>query len=170
MSQSGSAHGFSATFEFPSGNPAFQSLAAVLQSEWAALGVKLTLRPEDGATLNKNFTGGTYDLMIPYPNATADVPVPDEMAGLYGVPGPTSGFHSAWSDPTIATMLTKFTQTPDDASRAQQWPKIQAAMKDALPALNVLDLPLIKARASNVCGDVTSPIGYDTLLTAWVAK
>lgn len=170
MSQSGFAKGFSATFEFPSGNPAFQSLAAVLQSEWAALGVKLTLRPEDGATLNKNFTGGTYDLMIPYPNATADVPVPDEMAGLYGVPGPTDGFHSSWSDPSIAAMITKFSQTPDDASRAEQWPKIQAAMKDALPALNVLDLPLIKARANTVCDDVTSPIGYDTLLTAWVAK
>ena len=58
----------------------------------------------------------------------------------------------------------------DDASRAEQWPKIQAALRDALPALNVLDLPLIKARATNVCDDVTSPIGYDTLLTAWVAK
>ena len=170
MSESGFAKGFSATFEFPSGNPAFQSLAAVLQSEWKAVGVNLTLRPEDGATLNKNFTSGSYDLMIPYPNATADVPVPDEMAGLYGVPGPTDAFHSGWSDPSIAAMITKFSQTPDDASRAAQWPKIQAAMKDALPALNVLDLPLIKARANTVCDDVTSPIGYDTLLTAWVAK
>lgn len=170
MAKSAFPKGFSATFEFPSGNPALQSLATVLQSEWAQLGVTITLRPEDQATLNKNHTGGTYDVMIPYPNATADVPVPDEMAGFFGVPGSTNGFYTWWSDPTIAAMITKFTQTADDASRAAQWPKIQAAMAEQLPALNVLDLPLIKARSTNVCDDVTSPIGYDTLMTAWIAK
>lgn len=170
ISQSGSPKGFSATLEYPTGNPTFASLAAVLQSEWAELGVNVTLRAEDQATLSKNFTGGTYDIMLPYSLAASDVPVPDEFAGFYGVPGSTNGFYSWWSDPAIASMITKFVQTADDASRAQQWPKIQAAMAEQLPALNVLDLPLIKARANNVCDDVTSPIGYDTLQTAWVAK
>ncbi len=170
MAKSSTPQGFTATFEFPSGNPALQSLATVLKSEWAKLGVTVTLRPEDQATLSKNFTGGTYDIMIPYPNATADVPVPDEMAGFFGVPGSTNGFYSWWSDAQIAGMIKKYMGTSDDASRAEQWPKIQAAMAEQLPALNVLDLPLIKARAANVCDDVTSPIGYDTLLTAWVAK
>lgn len=170
MAGSAFPSGFKATLEFPSGSTAFQALAVVLQAEWAEIGVTVELRPEDQATLSKNFTGGTYDIMLPYALAASDVPIPDEFATFYGMPGSTNGFFTWWSDPTIESMVKEFIHTADDATRAQQWPKIQAAMAEQLPALNVLDLPLVKARAANVCDDVTNPIGYDTLLTAWIAK
>lgn len=170
MAASGFPTGFKATLEFPSGSTAFQSLAAVLQAEWAEIGVTVELRPEDQATLSKNFTGGTYDIMLPYALAASDVPIPDEFATFYAIPGSTNGFYTWWADPTIESMVNQFTHTADDAKRAAEWPKIQAAMAEQLPALNVLDLPLVKARAANVCDDVTSPIGYDTLINAWIAK
>lgn len=170
MAGSSFASGFKATLEFPSGSTAFQALAVVLQAEWAEIGVTVELRPEDQATLSKNFTGGTYDIMLPYALAASDVPIPDEFATFYGIPGTTNGFYTWWSDPAIEAMVKQFIHTADDATRAQQWPKIQAAMAQQLPALNVLDLPLVKARATNVCDDVTNPIGYDTLMTAWIAK
>ena len=66
MAESAYPNGFEATLEYPSGDAAFDSLAVVLQAAWADLGVTIELLPEDQATLSKNFTGGTYDLMLPY--------------------------------------------------------------------------------------------------------
>lgn len=169
LAQSGFASGFSATLEFPNSSPAFASLAAVLQAEWGELGIKIELRPEDQATLSKNFTGGTYDMMLPYALAASDVPIPDEFATFYGTTNSTNGFYSWFKDADIEKQVNEFTGTADDAKRAELWPKLQAAMTAKLPALNVLDLPLVKGRAANVCGDTATPIGYDTFRTTWIA-
>lgn len=170
MAESGFPDGFDATLEFPSGSTAFQSLAAVLQAEWEPLGVNLTLKPEDQATLSKNFTGGTYDIALPYATAASDLIVPDEFGTFYAVPGSTNGFFTWWEDSDIAKMMTEFVHTTDDASRAEQWPKIQAALLEQQPAINVLDLPLLQGRQNNVCDAQLNPIGYNTLLNTWVAQ
>ncbi len=169
MSKSKYPKGFTATLEYPSSSPAFASLALVLQSEWASLGVKVTLRAEDQATLSKNFTGGTYDMILPYALAVSDVVIPDEFAGFYAVPGSTNGFYSWWSDPSIAAMVTTF-EKASDAERAVQWPKIQAAMLAQQPVINVLDLPYLVAQSTKVCSNNLSPIGYESLAQTWIAK
>ena len=161
--------GFEATLEYPSGNAAFDSLAAVLQGSWAELGVKIELLPEDQATLSKNFTGGTYDIMLPYSFAASDVPIPDEFAEFYGVQGGTNGFFTWWNDPEIEAMVLDFTGTIDDEQRAAKWPAIQEAMLDAQPAINVLNLPLVNGHLNSVCGFTTNPIGQSTFTTTWIA-
>ncbi|MDI1288871.1 MAG: ABC transporter substrate-binding protein, partial [bacterium] len=120
MAESAYPTGFDATLEFPSGSTAFQSLAAVLQAEWAELGVNLTLAPEDQATLSKNFSGGTYDIALPYATAASDLIVPDEFGTFYAIPGSTNGFFTWWEDAEIAKMMTEFIHTTDAASRAEQ--------------------------------------------------
>ena len=55
-------------------------------------------------------------------------------------------------------------------SRAALWPKIQAAMQEQQPALNVLDLPFLEGLQSNVCANYLTPIGYESLTDTWVAK
>jgi peptide/nickel transport system substrate-binding protein len=160
--------GFEATLEYPSGNPAFESLALILQSQWEAIGVTLTLRAEDQATLSKNFTGGTYDLILPYALAVSDVPVPDEFAAFYAVPGSTNGFFSWWEDAEIASMVDAFLHAPE-AERAELWPEIQAAMQEQQPVLNIMNLPYLKGVADNVCELNLSPIGYSALANTWIA-
>lgn len=168
MAESAFPNGFEATLEYPSGNPAFESLALTLQGQWAQIGVKLTLRAEDQATLSKNFTGGTYDIMFPYALAVSDVPVPDEFAAFYAVPGTTNGFFSWWEDPKIASMVVKFLHAAEP-ERAELWPEIQEAMLEQQPVLNVMDLPMLKGVADNACEITVSPIGYSTLANAWIA-
>lgn len=170
IADSGYAKGFTAKLEYPSGNAAFESLAAVLQASWAELGVKIDLLPEDQATLSKNFTGGTYDIMLPYSFAASDVPIPDEFAEFYAVPGSTNGFFTWWKDPAIAAKVLEFTGTVDDQKRADLWPAIQQAMLDAQPAINVLNLPLVNGHKTDVCGFTTNPIGQSTFTTTWIAK
>ncbi|MBA8828939.1 ABC transporter substrate-binding protein [Alpinimonas psychrophila] len=162
-------NGFEATLEYPSGNAAFDSLAVVLQAYWAELGVTIELLPEDQGTLSKNFTGGTYDIMLPYSFAASDVPVPDEFAEFYAVQGGTNGFFTWWNDPEIEALVLDFTGTVGDEERAAKWPAIQAAMLEAQPAINVLNLPLVNGHLNNVCGFSTNPIGQSTFTTTWIA-
>jgi peptide/nickel transport system substrate-binding protein len=169
MSKAGQSAGFTATLEYPSGNPEFGSLALVLQQEWAQLGVKVTLRAEDQATLSKDFTGGNYDMIMPYALAVSDVVIPDEFSSLYALPSASHGFYSWWSDPSIASMVNQLVHGPA-SQRAAVWPKIQAAMQEQQPALNVLDLPFLEGLQSNVCANYLTPIGYESLIDTWVAK
>jgi peptide/nickel transport system substrate-binding protein len=169
MSKAGVSNGFSATLEYPSGNPEFGSLALILQQEWAQLGVKLTLRAEDQAALSKDFRGGSYDMIMPYALAVSDVVIPDEFASFYALSSATHGFFSWWSDPSIASMVNQLDHGPAD-QRATLWPKIQAALQGQQPVLNVLDLPFLEGMQSNVCANYLTPIGYESLTDTWVAK
>lgn len=169
MAASDYANGFEAKLEYPSGNAAFDSLAAVLQASWADLGVTVELLPEDQATLSKNFTGGTYDIMLPYSFAASDVPIPDEFAEFYAVKGSTNGFFTWWNDPKIESMVLAFTGTVDDEKRAALWPPIQEAMLEAQPAINVLNLPLVNGHLAGVCGFTTNPIGQSTFTETWIS-
>ncbi|MBO9522390.1 MAG: ABC transporter substrate-binding protein [Nocardioidaceae bacterium] len=170
MAKSGFADGFKAKLEYPSGNAAFQSLALVLKEAWSQLGVDLSLHPEDQATLSKSFNGGTYDVILPYAFAASDVPIPDEFATFYAIPGGTNGFFSWWSDPKIAAMTTAFVHTTDEASRAEQWPKIQAALQEQQPVINVLDLPLLEARRDAVCDFAANATGNSSFGRTWLVK
>lgn len=170
IAQSGYPDGFTATLEYPSGNAAFDSLAAILQASWAELGVEVELLPEDQATLSKNFTGGTYDLMLPYSFAASDVPVPDEFAEFYGVAGSTNGFFTWWNDPKIESAILDYTGTTSDEERAKKWPVIQEAMLEQQPAINVLNLPMVSGHAQAVCGFSTNPIGQSTFTNTWIAN
>lgn len=168
MAESAYPDGFEATLEYPSGNAAFESLAAVLQGAWAELGVTVELVPGDQATLSQNFTGGEYDIMLPYSFAASDVPIPDEFAEFYAVPGGTNGFFTWWTDPAIEEMVLEFTGTIDEEERAALWPPIQEAMLEAQPAINVLNLPLVSAHRDGVCGFTTNPISQSTFTNTWV--
>jgi len=168
MKMAGESKGFSATFEYASGNPELASVALVLQQELGQIGIKLTLRAEDQATLSKNFTGGTYDLEIPYALAVSDAVVPQEFGSLFGLPSASHGFYTWWSDPKIAAMVRKLDSGA--VAPAVIWPKIQAAMQAQQPALNVLDLPYLVGARSNVCANYLTPIGYESLTNTWLAK
>lgn len=168
MAKAGLSKGFSATFEYPSGNPELNSVALVLQQEWAQIGVKLTLRAEEQATLSKDFTSGTYDIEIPYALAVSDVVIPQEFASLYALPSASHGFYSWWSDPAVTAMVNQLDH--GNVNQATLWPKIQAAMQEQQPTLNVLDLPFLEGLKSNVCANYLTPIGYESLIDTWVAK
>lgn len=171
MAKSAYPKGFSITMQYPSGYAEYTNLVLILQAEWAAIGIKVKLVSEDQATETALYMKGKYDLTFPYAEFTSDVTVPDEYAAFvttYG--GGGYSFFSWWNDPTIANMVIKFNHTASDASRAQQWPKIQAAMMAQTPFLNLMDLPFLNAHGNNVCGTYLDPLGADSLQYTWIAK
>jgi peptide/nickel transport system substrate-binding protein len=170
MAKSDFPKGFSVTLQYPSGYAEYTDLVLVLQAEWAAIGIKVKLQSEDEATETQLYTAGKYDITFPYAEFTSDVTVPDEYATFVGVYDGDEAFYSWWKDPTIQSMIEKFTHTASNASRVVQWPKIQAAMLDQTPFINVIDLPFVNVHGTNVCGTYLDPLGADSLQYTWIAK
>lgn len=171
MAKSAYPKGFSVTLQYPSGYTEYTDLVLILQAEWAAIGINVKLISEDQATMTTLYMKGQYDLTFPYAEFTSDVTVPDEYAAFvttYG--GGNYSFFSWWNNPKIANMVTKFAHTPSEASRALQWPKVQAAMMGQTPFINIMDLPFLNAHQNNVCGTYLNPLGADSLQYTWLAK
>lgn len=162
--------GFSISLGYPAGFDYDKQLGLYLQNAWGKLGVKLKLTELDQATLSDRFYKGNYDMVFPYAQFTSDLPVPDEYAQFIAEPkAGLNGFFSFWKDPSITAMVRKFVATTDDASRAQQWPKIQQAINEQTPWVNIMNLPFINAHANNVCGTDIDALGSDHLEDTWLA-
>ena len=170
MAKSPFPKGFTTTLQYPSGYAAYTDLVLVLQSECAAIGIKVKRVSEDESTETQLYTAGKYDMTFPYAEFTSDVTVPDEYAAFVGVYDGDHGFYSWWKNPKIQGMIETFTHTASDASRAVQWPKIQAAMLQQTPFINVIDLPFVNVHQPNVCGTDLDPLGADSLQYTWIAK
>lgn len=162
--------GFSTTLQYPAGYDYYKQLGLLLQNNWAAIGIKVKLIEEDGATGTDRFNSSDYDLTIPYAQFTSDLTVPDEYAGFLADPeSGTNGFYSNWSDPAITKLVKTFATTPDEAERAKQWPVIQKALLEQTPVINVINLPSITAHRRNVCGTSINALGVDHLEDTWLA-
>ncbi len=170
MAKSAFPHGFSTTLQYPSGYDYYTQLALLLQQELGAIGIKVKLIVEDPATSTSKFLARNYDMTFPFASFTSDVTVPDEYADfLADWSNGLHGFFSNWHDPAIQAMVLKFTETLSDSARAQMWPKIQQALMNQTPVINVMNLPFVNAHSANTCGTDIDALGSDHLEDTWLA-
>ena len=170
MSESGFPNGFSTTLTFPAGTEFFNQVSLAVQQELAQIGIKLKLTKTDPATMADDWRAETFGISFVFPGVSSDVAVPDEYAVFYADPSINNAFHTSWKNAAIEAKVKTFISTPDDASRAKQWPVIQAAFNDELPALNLLNLPFFVAHSTSVCGTGVNAMGIDQLQNAWIVK
>ena len=113
-----------------------------------------------------------YQLTFFGTEISSDIPLPDEYAQFLSDPTSSGidGFFTGWKDQKIWTMVQKFTSTTSNASRAQQWPKIQEALMKQQPGINVMDLPILTAHANNFCGADVNILGVDQLQNTWISS
>jgi peptide/nickel transport system substrate-binding protein len=171
MSQSKYAKGFSTTLQYPSGYDYYKQLALLMQQELGAIGIKVKLVEEDPATGTSRFLAMKYDMTFPFASFTSDVTVPDEYADFLADPdNGLNGFFSHWKDPAIQKMVADFTTTLSDSERATKWPKIQQALMDQTPVINVMNLPFVNAHSATTCGTSIDALGSDHLEDTWLAS
>ncbi|MCW2983002.1 MAG: transporter substrate-binding protein [Conexibacter sp.] len=171
MAKSAYPKGFSTTLQYPSGYDYYKQLGLLMQQELAAIGIKVKLREIDGATATANWSSQKYDMTFPFASFTSDVTVPDEYSDFLADYGNgLKGFFSSWRDPKIQAMVLDFTKTIDEGQRAQKWPKIQQALMDATPVINVMNLPFVNAHAATTCGTAVDALGSDHLEDTWLAS
>jgi peptide/nickel transport system substrate-binding protein len=171
MEKSKFPEGFSTTLSYPAGFEYFKQLTLLLQQELGEIGIQVKLVEEDAATVVSRFTNGEYDMTFPYPQLSADVPVPDEFASFYGEAGNgTHGFYSWWEDSKISAMVKKFTRNTNEKERAEEWPVLQQEFLNQTPVVNVINTPFINAHQNAVCGTAVNALGVDHLEWTWLAS
>ncbi len=170
MKEAGYPNGFKVTLQYPTGFDYFGQLTLLLKQELAAIGINVTLVPLASATVTNNWSAKKYQLSFVFSIISSDIPVPDEYANFEADPGKSGidGFFTGWRSPAIWTQVQKFTSTVSDASRAQQWPKIQEAFMQQQPAINLVDYPILTAHATNVCNAHVNVMGVDQLQDTWL--
>ena len=171
MTKSKFPHGFSTTLMYPSGTDFYSQLALALQQELGAIGIKVKLIEQDTATVTNAWFTRKYDMVFPFASFTSDITVPDEYADFLANWGNGfNGFDSNWRNPTINKMVLHFESTLNQSQRTQQWARIQQALMQQSPVMNVLSLPFLNAHRSNVCGTYLDGLGSDHLEDTWLAK
>jgi peptide/nickel transport system substrate-binding protein len=171
MAKSAYPDGFSTSLQYPSGYDYYKQLALLMQQELGQIGIKLKLQEIDGATGTANWSSSKYDMTFPFASFTSDVTVPDEYSDFLADWGNgLQGFFSNWRDQKIQDMVLDFTKTLDETQRAEKWPKIQQALMDATPVVNVMNLPFVNAHAATTCGTAIDALGSDHLEDTWFAS
>jgi peptide/nickel transport system substrate-binding protein len=171
MKKSAYPDGFSTTLQYPSGYDYYKQLGLLMQQELGAIGIKVKLKEVDGATGTANWSSQKYDMTFPFASFTSDVVVPDEYSDFLADYGNgLKGFFTGWRDPAIQKMVTDFAKTTDENARAAAWPKIQQALMDVTPVINVMNLPFVNAHSATTCGTAVDALGSDHLEDTWLAK
>jgi ABC-type transport system substrate-binding protein len=99
------------------------------------------------------------------------VTVPDEYSDFLANPGNgLKGFFSGWHDTAIQKQVLTFASTLSETDRAAMWPKIQQALMDQTPVINVMSLPFVNAHSASTCGTAIDALGSDHLEDTWLAK
>ena len=165
MKEAGYPNGFKVTLQYPTGFDYFGQLTLLIKQELSAIGIDVTLVPLASATMTGNWSSMKYQLNFAFAITSSDIPVPDEYANFEADPTKSGldGFFTGWKDPTIWTAVQKFDSTVSNASRAEQWPKIQEAFMKQQPAINLVDYPILTAHQTNVCGADLNVMGVDQL-------
>jgi len=94
LAKSSVPHGFSVQLTIVGTDQQSRAVAQILQSSWAKIGVKLTIRSDDGASEFADIAKGNFQ-MLAFPAGGSDSPTPDELMGsliVYDILG--SAYHN----------------------------------------------------------------------------
>lgn len=172
MAGSSTPDGFEMSLLYPTGSDTIEQMVTAVQSQWAEIGVKVSLEQIDPGALWPKFEGGEYDACIPLPQFTADMALPDEVALLFfnnDADNALAGFFTNWKIPQALSDTTKEAAfTNDQAKRAELWPQVQRmAMEDA-PWVTLFFLPSAHGVSSKVHGFRVLTEGWWDLEDVWL--
>ncbi len=126
-------------------------VAQILQSSWAKIGVKLKIRPVDGATQGDEFGSGKYQITLIAPGAvTSDVPVDDEFAQLV-LNSPSTHNLYTWSrDPEVSRLVSEAIVEPSETKRVELFKQIHIKSMEHAPVIPLVYTPNRAAVSNSV--------------------
>ncbi len=169
MAESAYPEGFDTTLIVPSGDENQQTLAEIIQSELAPLGIKVTLQEVSGAAQNTDIETGAYQLTLNYD--TTDIIDPDELMS-YGASG-TGGEYAQftwYNNTTVDKLVAEAEHVFPVAQRKAIYDQIQVILAKDPPQAYLYYQPLPYAYSSNVHGYDVNPEGYYNLENVWLSK
>lgn len=164
-------HGFSTTLLVGSGVSNEESLGALVQSDLAPLGIKVTLRPVDPNSEYTDIQNGQYDMAFNYD--TTDIIDPDELVSFSAMGGTTGqktrALFTNYNDPQIDTWAEQAERNFSQSARQALYDKIQAKMVSDVPLVPLYYSPFAYAYSSKVGGLQIYPTGNYHLENVWLS-
>jgi peptide/nickel transport system substrate-binding protein len=152
MRASAAPHGFAATLYVVGGDTDSTLLGTILQSAWAQIGVRLTIRQTDPNTEETDFLGCNYQFASP-PSGffLNDVAVPDDAAGLvYDYGSGTHALGSCLNDPEENQLFQQAASTTNASLRARDFEQLQAISQSEAQLLPIAFVPVTYLVSSSV--------------------
>lgn len=132
LGQAGVGGGFSAKMLVPAGDAAAQQVAAALQSNLGAVGVKVALQQIDVGTQWDVTKKGDYQMSISY--ATSDTIDPDQLFGFLAVnPERADAYHTFWQSQPLNALYAQERRTPEGPARGGMFQKMETLLHDGAP-------------------------------------
>jgi peptide/nickel transport system substrate-binding protein len=176
LKEAGYPHGFSATMVVYTGSRGYNpvtgpTLATVIQSELAAVGVKLKLKIEDPVTWLAEVRSPGFDEMT-LTGWTGDNGDPDDMISpLFNGNAFATGNASHYDNPQVNAWFAEALETSNQSERAALYDKIQKTIMAAAPWIFLDYTDLLRAESTQVHGFVPNPtFFYVNMNQVWLSK
>ncbi len=171
LAKSPDPHGFAASLLVGSGVSNEQSLGAIVQSDLAPLGIKVTLQPVDPNTEYTDVQNGQYQMAFQYD--TTDIIDPDELVSYSAMGGntgqKTKALFTNYNSPQVDSWAEQAERIFDQAKRQVLYNKIQQTMSQDVPLIPLYYSPFVYAYSNKVKDLQIYPTGNYHLENVWLS-
>ncbi len=157
LAEAGYPNGMDITLMYRSGDEAYEQIAVTLQSQWAKVGVNVTLDPEEKAVMTEKRDNGEYQACLWM--WTDDVSDPSEFMDFFLDPSKTDGLHTGYSNATCTELEKAALVEGNVETRKEQYAQVQQIVFDETPLITLCYVPFTVATTTAVDGFVQTPLG-----------
>jgi peptide/nickel transport system substrate-binding protein len=173
LGQSSVPDGFDIELQIPSGDAVEKQEAEIIKSEWAKIGVNVTIVPRDFGTMFGDWLAGKGGEAATFPGdaLSSDTLSDDEIAALMF--DPKSGLNSLgtfYENPKITELLADASGTLDEDKRQADFSQIQQLGMDDVPSVPLFFTKSVTGYQDSVQNFQTYPIGWWPLREVWISQ
>ena len=173
MSESSVPDGFDLELQIPSGDAVEKQTAEIIKSEWAKIGVNVSIVPRDFGTMFSDWLEGKGGDAATFPGdaLSSDTLSDDEIAAL--MYDPAAGLNSLgtfYDNKQVTDLLADAKGTLDEGQRADDFSQIQQIGQDDAPAVPLFFTKSVTGYQDTVQNFQTYPIGWWPLREVWLSE
>jgi peptide/nickel transport system substrate-binding protein len=171
LKQAGYPHGFALQMLVGAGSEEAKETATIMQQEYAQIGIKMSLRTMEVATLNSVIQNPPHNYELAPGYMSSDIVDPDELVG-FAMAGDTGtlAIWTLYNNKTVNSLARRAAQTADREKRRQLYYKIDRIHHDDAPMVFLGHAPSVTLTRSAVRGFKVLPTGNYRLEEVWLQK
>ncbi|MHA7224433.1 ABC transporter substrate-binding protein [Arthrobacter sp. RHLT1-20] len=169
LAQSSQPQGFSANVLVTSGNATELTVAQILQSELAQIGITLSINQMEVVANRAARKSMDYDLV--FTSVTTDITDPDETVRFVAVKsGGSNAMNTGYDSKEVADLVTQAASLSDEADRKKVYSKLQEKVNEDQPLIPLFYLPSLYTFSDTVHDFHPSVTGNYNLVNTWMSK
>ncbi len=171
LKKAGFPNGFSLKMLVDQSQEADKETATIMQQEFAAIGVKMSIQTMESVTLLKLTENPPYNYQITPGYMTSDIIDPDELVS-FAMAG-DAGTYAIWTlynSKTVNDLARRAAATQDRGTRAQLYHQLSRIHHDDAPMIFLYRTPSLTLTTPAVQGFKVLPTGNYRLEEVWLQK